>query len=173
MRLHVRPLLVLVSTTVFLLQGASLSAQSPEQTRPPFEVYLQASALGSSTSSHYGGGRLGLTWTPGPLVGFTGDFGYYRYAGRNLVTFMAGPGLLSRETHRITWFGHALFGGSSGTLDRTQPAKTGFATAWGGGVDFRLTDHLVFRPVEGEFMAVNGLGAARFSSGFAFRFGGK
>jgi hypothetical protein len=134
-------------------------------------VDAQASTVGSAAENiHYGGGRLGATWTPLPILGLTGDVGYYRSAGRNLVTFMAGPGLLTRERHRTTWFGHALFGGSSGTLGN-QPGKTGFATAWGGGVDFRLTQHLVFRPVEGEFMVVNGLGLARFSSGFAFRFG--
>jgi hypothetical protein len=157
-----------------LLTASAMLAQSGEVTRPPFEVYAQASALGSSdTNTHCGGGRLGATWTPLPVVGFTGDFGYYRSAGRNMVTFMAGPGLLTRERYRTTWFGHALFGGSSGTIGGVQPAKTGFATAWGGGVDFPVTDHLVFRPVEGEFMVVNGLGAARFSSGFAFRLGGK
>jgi hypothetical protein len=111
--------------------------------------------------------------SPLPVLGLTGDFGYYRSAGRDLVTFMAGPGLLTRERYRTRWFGHALFGGSSGIIGSSQPAKTGFATAWGGGIDFRLTQHLIFRPVEGEFMVVNGLGVATFSSGFAFRFGGK
>jgi hypothetical protein len=105
-----------------------------------------------------------------PHDGLKGDFGFYRSAGNSFVTFMAGPEFCTLERSRVGWFAHMLFGGAYGSVEG-DPVKIGFATAWGGGFDIRLTERIVFRPIEQEFTLINGRLGARFSSGLVIRFG--
>lgn len=72
-----------------------------------------------------------------------------------LFTLLAGPEIKVRNRTRLTPFVHALFGvaHSTATFQTTGPvvnfsrtdADTGFAMAFGGGGDIRITRHFSFR----------------------------
>jgi opacity protein-like surface antigen len=69
--------------------------------------------------------------------------------------FMAGPEIKWRNKTRLTPFAHALFGGARSTADFSTASalfthsdshtRTGFAQAFGGGVDIRLTRQFSIR----------------------------
>lgn len=79
-------------------------------------------------------------------------------ASLTLVSYLAGPHVSFRETHRIVPFAQALFGGahSSGLL--TPAPVTGlsgtandFAFAAGGGADFRLSRSFSIRAIQVDY----------------------
>jgi outer membrane immunogenic protein len=79
-------------------------------------------------------------------------------ASLTLVSYMAGPRVSFRETHRIAPFAQALFGGahSSGLL--TPSPTTGlsgtanaFAFSAGGGVDFKLSRTFSIRAIQADY----------------------
>ena len=163
----------------------SAQAQSTEEGRPRLEISIQGTvmALGVTDSpSSYGGVRIGPAWNPLPNLGLKGDIGVYRPAGHNFFTLMAGPEYSSLERYRAGWFFHPLFGLAHGSLQNgpSTPSlssmgtgfstRTGFATALGGGMDVRLTEHFIFRPLELELMRIPHQLVLRVSSGLAYRF---
>ena len=86
---------------------------------------------------------------PCPLV--TQDFEFRT----RLYNFLAGPEVKARNRTRVTPFAHALFGvahgkailkttGTAINLD-TSESDTGFAMAFGGGLDLRATRRVSFR----------------------------
>jgi hypothetical protein len=163
----------LLVLSVLLVVCVTAQAQYGEEKRTPMEIYAQASAVGQGALSSNGpsqGFRVGAAWTPLPRYGLVGDFSYYRNAGNDLTTFMAGPRYSTVERYRTSWFGQALFGGARTSL---SSGHAGFATAWGGGLDIRLTDRVVFRAFEAEFLGTIVPATARISSGVVVRLGPK
>jgi len=184
-----------LSLSFLLLFGAlSWSQDSPSR----FQVFGGYSYV-PSNFSYLGGGESG--WNAAVDVhswkwlSITGDFGQYfatySYGGNvpsdhsTTYTFLFGPRIsapLSR-TSRITPFGHFLIGGAhiSQTGNGFSTDKS-FAWAFGGGLDYRLTDHLSLRG-EGDYLHNNPFVTqdnqlqnrvparhARLSTGVVFRF---
>ena len=107
-------------------------------------------------------------------------------------TYLFGPRYSFRTIPRVTPFVHALFGGVRGvkvlpgplaTLCPvfpncqgflTQP-ETAFATALGGGIDVKATDHVWIRLAQVDYLRENfsngALNSPRFSTGIVLRFG--
>lgn len=89
------------------------------------------------------------TTPPCPLV--TQDFSLKT----RLYNFLAGPEIKGRNRTRLTPFAHALFGAAHGRAHLTTAgtalnldakiSKTGFAMAFGGGLDIRATKRVSFR----------------------------
>ena len=77
-------------------------------------------------------------------------------------------------------FAQILFGGI-GTTDgivRSTGTENNFAMTAGGGIDFKLSEHVFIRPVQAEYFMTkipDGLNSRqnnfRFSAGVVFRFG--
>lgn len=149
-----------------------------EQPNRPGEIYALASALGGEDipgSTPAAGFRIGGAWRPSPSTGLVADFGrhFVSDSHASFTTFMAGPRFYSGEHYRTSGFVQFLLGAQWTAFmgASSQPTDWNFVLAPGAGVDFRLTNRLVFRAVEVDLHLSRGPGLARISSGFAFRFG--
>ena len=190
----------------FLLgTGLMLSAQEKAPT-PVTEVGLNYSLThfnpGGSVPSFNANGASGtIQYNFNKALGIVGDFGGYRLndaSGVNLdttsFTYMGGPRFTFRKT-RFNPYVQALFGGTrlANGFDpslvpvRMTSSENIFTTALGGGVNFRLTDHIYLKPAQVEYLLMrfpttSGVGAStsnynqnnmRFSAGVVFGFGSK
>ena len=95
-------------------------------------------------------------------------------------SFFGGPKIAYRKNERFTPFGHALFGmtrSSVETFGLGFPADRAFATAFGGGLDVKLTDHIAVRAVQADWVQTHfdrdRQNSLRLSFGVVFRFGEK
>ena len=175
--------------TVALALGPAAFGQ--ETSTPKYEVGLNYSWLHVNAASYdyqrTGNGGSGyFEYNLNSAVGLVGDFGGYANsrAGINdrLLTYMFGPRFNWRHS-RLTPYAQFLFGGAylwnNPNYSTTQNA---FATAAGGGVDYRLTDHIAIKPIQVEYVMTQinsapGFGShqndLRYSAGVVFRLGSK
>jgi opacity protein-like surface antigen len=100
-------------------------------------------------------------------------------------TFLFGPTVSYRKSDKLVPFGRFLVGvahGSSsaqtsilGQSINVSASDTGFGLAFGGGVDYELTNSWAIRPVQIDYVAANVGGghanAFRYAAGFVFRLG--
>ena len=168
----------------------SVAAHAQEISTPKYEVGLNYSWLHvNSANNDYqrtgSGGSGYFEYNLNKTVGVVADFGGYANTRKGiddkLLTYMFGPRFNWRHS-RLTPYVQFLFGGGyvwSGPASTTQNA---FATAAGGGVDYQLTDHIAFKPIQVEYVMTQidssrGFGShqndVRYSGGVVFRFGSK
>jgi len=118
-------------------------------------------------------------------IGLVADFGGYANTRKGiddkLLTYMFGPRFNWRHS-RLTPYVQFLFGGGYVWSGPTSTTQNAFATAAGGGVDYQLTDHIAFKPIQVEYVMTQidssrGFGShqndVRYSGGVVFRFGSK
>lgn len=109
-----------------------------------------------------------------PWVGMVADLsGHYGSdADASLYTFLFGP-RVSVSVGRLTPFAHALFGVGHENLNAISASDTSFATALGGGVDYKLIPAVGWR-FQGDFVHTrlfdNHQNDFRFSTGIVLRF---
>jgi opacity protein-like surface antigen len=184
----------------FLFFSVAVSAQTDSKGNISFGYSFARTnlsptgALGPSiSSSNLGGWYTSFEYKPLPWLGAEADFGG-RYgtehvapfcevipvcpsplnANANVHTFLFGP-RVSVPLGKVTPFAHALFGGAHTSANGTgfSLSDTSFATALGGGADFRLTKTLGWR-VQGDFLQTRFFNTSqndfRFSTGLVVRF---
>ena len=167
----------------------SATAFAQEESTPKYEIGVGYSGLhtnsADSTLQRTGNGGAGyFEYNLNRTLGLVGDFGGYANTNTHdrLMTYMFGPRFNWRRG-RLTPYAQFLFGGAylwgGPTYSQTQNA---FATAAGGGVDYRLTDHIAIKPFQVEYLmtqlnSTNGFGShqngLRYSAGVVFRLGSK
>ena len=180
-----------------MLSGVVASAQ--EKT-PLAEVGLSYSYLrvnpGGTLSSYNANGGYGYAeYNFSRVFGVVGELGANYvgsangvYLGNTTFEYLFGPRFNWRHS-RFTPYVQALVGGerfSSGlnpasSTPRLLNSQNNFAAAFGGGVDFALTNHIAVKPIQVEWLtaqvsnsnlsyAQNNL---RYSAGVVWRFGSK
>ncbi|HTS37438.1 MAG TPA: hypothetical protein VMH04_17310 [Candidatus Solibacter sp.] len=143
-----------------LLLGTGAIAQTSDKVSERVQVSGGYSYLGYSVYQLYSGPwknfafngwQASGAFTLAPHFAAEADFsGNYGSNGagsnHNSLTYMGGP-RLSGDLHRLTLYGHALFGALhfNGSYD---PVATSFAAALGGGADFWITRHLGAQAVQ-------------------------
>ena len=171
--------------------GLGSSAFAEEVSTPKYEIGLNYSWLHANSANRdyqrtgYGGSGS-FAYNLNKTVGLVADVGGYANTrdriNDRLMTYMFGPRFNWRHS-KLTPYAQFLFGGayvwSGPTYTNTQNA---FATAAGGGVDYRLTDHIAVKPIQVEYVmtqidSANGFGShqndVRYSAGVVFRLGSK
>jgi len=168
--------------------GATAFAQD-EVSTPKTEIGLGYSGIHVSASDtvyqRSGNGGFGyLEYNVNKVVGVVADFGGYANTGKDgrLFTYLFGPRFNWRHS-RLNPYVQFLFGGAylwnNPQYSATQNA---FATAAGGGVDYRLSNHIAIKPLQVEyvtsqFSGTNGIGShqndVRYSAGVVFEMGSK
>jgi Outer membrane protein beta-barrel domain len=158
-----------------------------QESTPAYEVGLNYSWFHVNSSNYdfqrTGNGGSGyFEYNLNRTVGLVADFGGYANTRLNnrVLTYMFGPRFNWRRS-RLTPYAQFLFGGayawSGPTYTTTQNA---FATAAGGGVDYRLTNRLSLKPIQVEYVmtqldSAKGFGShqndVRYSAGVSFAFG--
>ena len=138
---------------------------------PKYEVGLSYSGLhvnaGNFDNQRNGNGGSGyFEYNLNRTVGLVADFGGYANTSHDnrLLTYMSGPRFNWRHS-RLNPYVQFLFGGAylwnGPQYSTTQNA---FATAAGGGLDYRLTDHIALKPIQVEYVmtqlnSTNGFGS--------------
>jgi hypothetical protein len=173
----------------FLAFGAAANAQ--EVATPQFEIGLSYSWLHVNSANDFNhrtgnGGSGYVEYNINRWVGLVGDVGGYANTrvDDKAMTYLFGPRFNWRHS-RLTPYVQFLFGGMygwanpKGTPSMTQNA---FATAAGGGLDYRLSNHIAVKPIQVEYVmsqlnSSSGFGAhqndLRYSAGVVFQIGGK
>src|SRR5258708_5263491 len=120
-------------------------------------------------------------------LGLVADIGGYANTrtGINdkLLTYMFGPRFNWRHT-RLNPYAQFLFGGAyvSNNPAGVSTTQNAFATAAGGGLDYRLTNRIAIKPIQVEYVMTQidiarGFGShqnnIRYSAGVVLRFGAK
>ena len=105
--------------------------------------------------------------------GIVGDFGGHSDLGSTALEFMVGPRFTSRGD-TATGFIHAMFGGVS--FDGNVNSDTGFAMAFGGGVDVNVSKRFAFRVIQFDYVPTHLFDTwehnIRIGSGVVFKLGG-
>ena len=182
--------------TVFF--GAVLTAAAQESI-PVAEVGFNYSFLrqnpGGTTSGFMAQGGSGtVAYNINRMFGLVTDFGVYTNGGASNLnpttfTYLFGPRYSLRRSSRFTPYLQTLVGGarvSTSFLDansnQVNATDTGFAAAFGGGLDVRLTDAIAIKPFQVEYLLTNlpnvwSTGTTqnnlRYTAGVVFRFGSK
>ena len=180
-----------------LVAGAMATWAQETAPTPAGEVGMNFSLAnvhpGTGASSFTSSGGSGtFVYNFNSKFGAVADLGGYHNptdANFNPTTFtyLFGPRLSIRRS-RATPYAQALFGGArqwtsfvDPTLGPSAP-QSGFAAAFGGGMDIRLKDHILVKPFQMDYLMTrvtnpwstagtqNGL---RYSAGVVFTFGSK
>jgi len=181
---------------VFLVSGAVMSAQ--EVPTPRYEVGLNYSWLHVNSSNYdyqrTGNGGSGyFEYNLNRMIGLVGDFGGYANTRKGIndkaLTYLFGPRFNWRHS-RWNPYVQFLFGGAyawSGPSGNSN-TQNAFATAAGGGLDYKWTSHIAIKPVQVEYVMTQfdsaQLGGStksfgdhqndvRYSAGVVFQFGSK
>jgi hypothetical protein len=148
-----------------------------------FEVQAEASTIGGDFIGGHGpasGFKIQGTYNRNSSLGGVADAGHYQFSDNTfqsrITTVMAGPRFTDSEGG-MNIFVQSLFGAAN--IRMRSPAgyvpTTQFASAFGGGVDVRVSRHVAFRLVEAEFLFTDGsknsMHSGQISSGIVFRFG--
>jgi outer membrane immunogenic protein len=116
---------------------------------------------GVSYGYNFNGGSGQLAYNLTHMFGIVGDFGGYTTdtvshgvpLDTNVISYMVGPRVSFRSSgSRIVPYAQALLGGArlaNGYISGN--AVNNFALALGGGIDFKLTQHIWVRPVQAEY----------------------
>jgi hypothetical protein len=174
----------------FVVFGSTAKAQ--ETTTPKYEVGLSYSWLHVNSANYdrqrTGNGGSGyFEYNLNKTLGLVADFGGYANTKTGfddkLMSYMFGPRFNLRRG-KFTPYAQFLFGGAylfSNNSGISQ-SKNAFATAAGGGLDWQLTNHVAFKPIQVEYVMTqlatpNGFGNhqndVRYSAGVVFRVGSK
>lgn len=177
--------------------AAVILAQEPAPT-PLAEFGLNASLLNSHPGNDVQsfsapGGSATVVYNFSRAFGAVADLGgYHNGADVNFnpttFTYLFGPRISLRHS-RLTPYAQALFGGArqwtsfaDPVSGLTSPPNSGFAAAYGGGLDIRVKDHLLIKPFQVDYLmtrVVNPLSTTnnqnniRFSAGVVFTIGSK
>ena|SRR5437588_8198980 len=129
--------------------------------------FKPGSSITGLPGQHFNGADGSIAWNPLPQLGLVADFGGFHtgsFAGAgsaSAASFLVGPQLTLRS-RRVDPFVHALFGvlRIGGSADANFP-QSGFAMAWGGGLDVKAKSHLAIRVIQLDYvfsrMAISGL----------------
>jgi opacity protein-like surface antigen len=180
-----------------VLSGVVASAQ---ETTPLTEVGLSYSYMrvnpGGTLSSYNANGGYGYAeYNFSKVFGLVGELGANYvgsangvYLGNTTFEYLFGPRFNWRHS-RFTPYVQALVGGErfsnglnpASSTPRLLTSQNNFAAAFGGGVDFALTNHIAVKPIQVEWLTAqvsnSNLSYAqnnvRYSAGVVFRFGSK
>jgi len=171
-----------------LLFAGMGSAQVPTSGNVFFGYSFYNTNLSSIDRANTNGWEATVEGKIFPWVGIVGDFdGHYgsqNFAAicpRGLCTFNAsfsehnylfGP-RVSVSVGKIRPFAEALFGAAHVSVNNGGPSDTSFATALGGGIDYRIIRPIAWR-FQGDYVQTRFFGATqnnvRFSTGIVLRF---
>jgi hypothetical protein len=174
----------------FVAFGSAAKAQ--ETTTPKYEIGLNYSWLHVNSANfdrqRTGNGGSGyFEYNVNKTLGLVADFGGYANTRTGfddkLMSYMFGPRFNLRHA-KFTPYAQFLFGGAylfENNAGLSQ-SKNAFATAAGGGLDWQLTNHIAFKPIQVEYVMTqlatpNGFGNhqndVRYSAGVVLRVGSK
>lgn len=158
-----------LKVVVSLLAFASFfgAAARAQETAPKVDIFAGYSylrenpATSGARSFNLNGGSASIAYNATTWLSGVADFGGYHNGsilGTNisgtLSTYLFGPRVSYRRLGRLTPFGEALFGvaHAGARITGASSSDNAFATAFGGGVDYKLSDHISIRPAKVDYL---------------------
>ena len=145
------------------------------QDYPKAEIFggYQYSHLESSFNGN--GWNLSAAGNLNHWFGVAADFSGAYDSGVHSHSYLFGPVASYRKSDKLTPFAHVLLGGTHVTVSGISGGTNAFTTAFGGGFDTKLTDHISYRLVQGDWVLTHFAGSTqsknvRVSTGIIFRF---
>lgn len=171
-------------------------AQHREGETPLFEVnggytYLRwqvPSFVAPPSSLNYNGfnvgGTLNVTNWAGLAADISGTYNSQNGADTNIYSYLVGPRIYPIGHHKLTPFGHALFGVATLHIPGNIPATEGkFSFEIGGGLDWTVMKHIAIRVGQLDYQrtqflryvdpSIDNQNNFKYSAGVVFRFGEK
>jgi len=198
--------------TLSLASGVAAVAQDA----PKADLFLGYSGLRANSARNIpaftnNGGLGTFAWNFTKNVAFEFEFGGYHNGNIHNIqfdttemTYLFGPRFSVSRSRRVMPYFHILFGGihlttslpvtvaptpldTNPTTTRIAASQDTFAMAAGGGLDVRLSHHVTFRPIQGDYLLtrLEDFGQSgqpsqnrnqhnvRWAAGFLFTFGGE
>ena len=155
--------------------------------------YMSMRPGGGAPSFTTQGGSATFVYNLTGVLGVVADLGGYHNGDEanftpTTFTYLFGPRVSFRKSSRFTPYVQALFGGARVSTDLLDVntgnsfTQNGFAAAYGGGLDVRLTKHLDVKPFQIEYLmtqtpniwsANNAQNNLRYTAGVVLRLGNK
>jgi hypothetical protein len=170
--------------SLFMMMWVLLGATALAQQAPKWEVYGGYSHLLGDinhTSFNLDGGEAAAvqnvnSWFGG-MLDFGTQWGTRNGFNTNSQQIMYGPVFSYRKLSLFTPSAHALLGAVRGSegFAGIPAAATTFGAAFGGSIDFKITNMISFRVLQGDLIVTDFMKrhqeSVRFSSGLVFTFG--
>ncbi|HMZ78937.1 MAG TPA: hypothetical protein PLL06_04505 [Acidobacteriota bacterium] len=165
---------ILFFSVVWVVIGTGLGMAQEVPKAEVFAGYsftrLNGTAPGEGVNAN--GASVSVAATVHKAVSLVADFGGYAGEGTTMYSYTFGPRFAYHSDAKITPFAHFLFGGAK----LSNPGNSsGFAFIGGGGLDYKMTDRVSVRVIQGELFHTNLLDSRqshlRLSTGIVFRFG--
>jgi len=169
---------------IVLLLGTGAHAQDGDHRH--LDVSIQFSGFDIQNLTTTGGPNttlakgfdLGAAWYPSRNIALVGDFGYHHISDSkgafSATTIMGGPRYWSGEHYRLSCYGQLLFGAARLRQDGGFNPGTYWkgTAALGGGIEVRITDRIVLRPIAIDEMLIglgrDALGSGRVGTGIVY-----
>ena len=165
---------------LLFLYWSIFGSQSCAQERQKYEINAGYSCRRANTSVgpfNMNGINIAVARNMNTWLGIVGDLGGYHAEGFREESYLFGPRISKRLKVKSSIFGQVLIGGVHANAGaRGLPSYTnGFATAIGGGMDYRLNRRIAIRTIQVEYLQTR-LGSAvqhdiRATMGVVFFFG--
>jgi Outer membrane protein beta-barrel domain len=167
--------------TIAALFSTTANAQEPVARYDLFAGYSYVRANPSDSrlaAFNVHGGSASVGYNVNAWLSTVADFGGYHSTYRTPTdvdgTFLFGPRISYRHFRKLTPFGQVLFG----LAHNTNSGQTSFATSFGAGLDYRLSQHMAIRTAQvdwlltrfDEFNTTHMQNNLRVSTGIVFRF---
>ncbi len=174
---------VIFAISCLALFGLFASLPSVAQEGPRIQVFggysylrYDSKPLGFTDSTAMNGGNAALRFNLLPQFGIVGELGAQYGSNLRVEDWMVGPEVTFHHWG-VDLFGHALFGKGQTRVELLSDTvkSSGRATAFGGGVDFKLSDRLGIRLIQADYFTTNSFDKTennlRISTGVLFRWG--
>jgi opacity protein-like surface antigen len=158
-----------------LVLTVSLSASAQET--PKVEVFGGYSWAGGDFHGWNGSVTGNVNKWFGVVADFSGHYGSEQEGtirvNQNAHSFLFGP-RISYRGKKLVPFGYAVFGATrfeeSAVVfgQRLSATDTGFSSAYGGGLDLKVTDHVTIRTFQLDYFRPNFFGEAHHRGRLAF-----
>jgi opacity protein-like surface antigen len=179
-----RKLLILGALT-FLIVAPAKAQDYPKGEVAGVYSYVRFNPGGGLSGFNCHGGGGSVAGNLNSWFGVAGEFSGCKITGlpsgasASTYTYVFGPRITYRTTGKLEPFGEVLLGGSHATASGGGFSGSGnaFAVALGGGVDYKMTQHVAIRLIQADYLMNRSNGSTendvRVQAGIVYRFGGR
>lgn len=125
-------------------------------------VHSNDNIFGNAFTYSFNGGSGQVAYNLTPMFSVVGDFGGYTtdsysigsLLDTNVISYLFGPRVSFRSfSNRIVPFAQVLLGGAriANSITNSAVSDNEFAMTVGGGVDYKMTEHIWIRPIQAEY----------------------
>lgn len=159
--------LLLFAGIVFFSAVSAMAQEAPKA-----DVFLGYQYVRAPQEKNLNGFNGSVSFNVNNYLGLKADFGLGAESDLKQYSYLFGPQVNLRTDSKLTPFAHALFGAITTDFDDFRGSKTGFGMALGGGIDYKFSDKVSLRAIQGDYVLARRDGDnrshTRISAGIVF-----